>query len=77
MLKKTAVILGVLLVAGCTPVPYNHNRAMAAAHLHCTKLKQELNMGFHRQTPGSSINRSVSASQRASDMRLYQLDCEK
>ena len=76
MLKKTAMITGVILLTGCAHVPYNHNRAMAAAHLHCTKLKQDLNTRFSRKTPGS-LNRSVSASQRASDMRLYQLDCEK
>lgn len=77
MLKKMAIATGALMITGCAHVPYNHNRALAAAHMQCTKLKQELNTNFHRQTPGSTISRSISPSQRASDMRLYQLDCEQ
>lgn len=76
MQKKTAILTGVLLLSGCAHVPYNHNRALAAAHVNCTRLKQELNTGFHRHTPGSPANRGVSPSQRASDMHLYQKDCE-
>lgn len=75
MLKKIAVITGVLLLTGCEHVPYNPNRAAIAAHYNCRQLKQALNMGYRAHTPGANNGVSVTASQRASEMQLYKRDC--
>ncbi len=77
MLKKTALITGVLLLTGCAHVPYNHNRLYASAHYNCTKLKEALNVGYHSHSPGANNGKSVSVSERAAEMRLYERDCGK
>jgi starvation-inducible outer membrane lipoprotein len=76
MLKTITILTGVFLLAGCEHVPYNPNRPSTGSHTNCSKLKQDLNLNFHRHVVGNNFGKSVSASQRASEMQLYERDCK-
>lgn len=72
MLKKTALIASLLILSACHPTP---NRISTGGTVDCNRLKRDLNLAFHRHTPGANYGKSVGPTQRASEMQLYEKDC--
>lgn len=75
MLKTTGILFGLVALTACTSY-HPYNRLSNGGHLDCVKLKKELNMPYRVHTPGSTLRTSSGPGLRASEMHLYEQNCE-